>query len=329
MNQYSRILVTGAAGFLGSHIVPVLELQRPETEIIPVERSEYDLLCAPEIDRMLRDIQPDVVINLAARVGGITANIRYPADFFFENIQLVTRVFHACQQAGVKKLVTFLAGCAYPAGAESPLNEDDIWDGYPQFESAPYSIARKTVLTQSEAYRRQYGFNSIVLIPGNLYGEHDDFSAESSHVIPALIRRFVEAKEAGTPEVVCYGTGRPVRDFVHAGDVATLVPWFLDNYDTSEPVNISTGRGTSIRDLAEKIRRIVGYDGEMVWDASKPDGQMERTFDISRLHDLGLRCDTALEAGLRRTVAWFLEARPVCGADSGEVQAPPERRRDR
>jgi len=322
MNLYSRILVTGASGFLGSHIVPVLKLQQPEVEVIPVGRSEYDLLHAAEIDRMLRDIQPDAVINLAARVGGIAANIRYPADFFFENVQLVTRVFHTCRQAGVKKLVTFLAGCAYPAEAELPLAEDDIWKGYPQFESAPYSIARKTILTQSEAYRRQYGFNSIVLIPGNLYGEHDDFSAESSHVIPALIRRFVKAKETDAPEVVCYGTGRPVRDFVHAGDVAALVAWFLENYDTSEPVNISTGRGTSIRDLADMIRRIVGYDGAIVWDTSKPDGQMERTFDIRRLRDLGLRCDTALEAGLRRTVAWFLAARPVSSADSGDVQDP-------
>ncbi len=224
-----------------------------------------------------------------------------------------TQVMHACYKAVVKKLVTFMGGCSYPATAPSPIPESDMWNGYPQPESAPYSIAKKMLLVQSESYRRQHGFNSVVLIPGNVYGEHDIFNLERAHVIPALIRRFIEAKEADSPSVTCFGSGRPTRDFVYAADVAKLIPWFIDNYDTSEPINISSGTRSSIKDLAETIRAATGYEGSIEWDASKPDGQMDKVFSVERLHDLGLSCDTPLEEGIRKTVEWFAISRRQSG----------------
>ena len=184
-----------------------------------------------------------------------------------------------------------------------------MWEGYPQFEAAPYSVAKKVVLVQSDSYRRQYGFNSDVLIPGNVYGEHDNFNPEYAHVIPALVRRFIEAKESGAPSIACFGSGRPTRDFVYAGDVAALIPWFLVNYSSSEPVNISSGTRITIRELSETIQEATGYQGEITWDTSKPDGQIDKIFAVKRLHDLGLKCSTSLKEGLRKTVDWFLRAR--------------------
>jgi GDP-L-fucose synthase len=258
---------------------------------------------------MLDKFKPDAVIHLAARVGGIIANAKYPADFFYENIVINTHMFDAAYRAGVKKFLTTIGGCSYPAKVPSPIHEDSMWDGYPQMESAPYSIAKKMMLVQSEAYRRQHGFNSVVLIPGNLYGEYDNFDEEYSHVIPALIRRFLEAKEKGASSIACYGSGRPTRDFVYVGDVAALIPWFLLNYHASEPVNISSGTRTTIRELSETVREVVGFQGEITWDTSKPDGQMDKIFSVERLHQLGLNCPTRLKDGLRKTVDWFLKAR--------------------
>ncbi len=306
--SFQRILVTGASGFLGRHIVPVLR-ERTNAEIISVRRADYNLLEPDAAARMIAETQPDAVVHLAAKVGGIIANKEYPADFFFENNVINTWIFDACHKAGVTKLVTFMGGCSYPAKARSPIDEDQMWEGYPQPESAPYSVAKKLLLVQSAAYRQQHGFNSIVLVPGNLYGEFDNFNWEYAHVIPAMIRRFMEARDAKKPSVACYGSGKPTRDFVYARDVADVVPWFLDHYDSSDPVNISSGTRTSIRELAETVKAITGYEGAIEWDTSKPDGQMDKIFGVERLHALGLRCDTPLERGIRATADWFEQAR--------------------
>jgi GDP-L-fucose synthase len=305
---FSKILVTGASGFLGAHVVSALR-EQTDAEIVAVRRSDFDLLEPMETKRMLREIQPDAVVHLAAKVGGIIANKDYPAEFFFENNVINTHLLDACYRAGVKKLVTFMGGCSYPATARSPIDEDQMWAGYPQPESAPYSIAKKMLLVQSDAYRRQYSFNSIVLIPGNLYGEHDNFNWEYAHVIPAMIRRFIEARESAAPTLTCYGSGKPTRDFVYAADVARLVPWFLAHYNSSAPVNLSTGTRITIRELAETIKAVTGYAGEITWDTSKPDGQMDKIFAVDRLRTLGLSCDTPLALGLEKTMDWFLHAR--------------------
>lgn len=307
-HSFKRILVTGASGFLGHHVVSALQ-QQTEAEIVPVRRSDYDLLEPDQAKRMLTDIQPDAVVHLAAKVGGIIANKAYPADFFYENNVINTHTFEACYRGGVQKLVTFMGGCSYPSTAISPIDEGQMWAGYPQPESAPYSIAKKLLLVQSASYRQQHGFNSIVLIPGNLYGEFDNFNWEYAHVIPAMIRRFIEAKEGQKDSLTCYGSGAPTRDFVYATDVGQLVPWFLANYHSSEPVNISSGRRITIRELAETVRHVTGYEGSIDWDTSKPDGQMDKIFSVERLRGLGLSCDTSLEEGLRQTADWFIAAR--------------------
>ena len=306
--RFKRIVVTGAHGFLGHHLMPRLQ-EAFSGEIVPVARKDYDLLQPGVPEAMIRDVQPDCVIHLAAKSGGIVDNKKRPADYYYENMVMNTHVLHASFKGGVTKLLTLMGGCSYPSKAVSPISEDQMWNGYPQIESAGYSVAKKMLLVQSWAYRVQYGFNSVVLVPGNLYGEWDNFNLEQSHVIPALIRKYIEARDARSPQVMALGTGKPTRDFVYAGDVAATLPWFLANYDSSEPVNISSGTRTSIKELAESIKEATGYEGEIVWDTSKPDGQMDKIFDVTRLHALGLTCDTPLREGLKRTAAWFEEAR--------------------
>lgn len=308
MKTFKKILVTGATGFMGHHILPRLA-ETFSAEIVPVGRKDYDLLQPGVPAAMMRDIQPDCVVHLAAKSGGIVDNKKRPADYFYENLVMNTHVLHAAFEAGVSKLLTLMGGCSYPSKSVSPIGEDQMWNGFPQIESAGYSVAKKMLLVQSWAYRVQHGFNSVVLIPGNLYGEWDNFNLEQSHVIPALIRKYIEARDAGQPQVIALGTGRPTRDFVYAGDVAATIPWFLANYDSSEPVNISSGTRVSIKELAESIKAATGYQGEIVWDTSKPDGQIDKIFDVSRLNALGLACTTPLLDGLKRTAAWFDQAR--------------------
>jgi len=307
-SPYRKILVTGATGFLGHHALSALKAGL-EAEIVGVGRRDYDLMDPGQVRRMLADVRPDAVLHLAAKVGGIEANRTYPAEFYYENLVLAALTFHESWRAGVKKLVTLMGGCSYPSTAPSPIREEEMWNGLPQIESRYYSMSKKAVLIQSEAYRRQYGFSSVVLVPGNVYGEFDNFNQEYAHVIPALIRRFVEAGEKGAPSIACFGSGRPTRDFVYAADVAATLPWFLLNYDSSAPVNISSGNRISIRELAETVREVTGFQGRIEWDASKPDGQMDKIFAVDRLHALGLACPTALRDGLRRTTEWFLKAR--------------------
>ncbi len=312
---FQRILVTGAYGFLGHHIVPALKSAFPSSTILCVGRKDYDLLEPGVPQRMFRETEPDCVVHLAAKSGGIGDNRQRPADYFYENLAMNTAVFHEAFKVGVKKFLTLMGGCSYPSTASSPIGEDQMWNGFPQKESAGYSVAKKMLLVQSWAYRQQHGFNSVVLIPGNVYGEWDNFNLTQSHVIPALLRKYLEAKDRGAPEIIAFGTGGPTRDFVYAGDVAATIPWFLANYDSSEPVNISTGSRVSIRELAETIKRVTGFPGQITWDSSQPDGQMDKIFDSTRLHNLGLTCPTPLEDGLRRTLSWFIKAR-----DQGTVR---------
>lgn len=306
--QFKRILVTGATGFLGHHVLPALRAAS-NAEVIGVGRKDYDLLEPGQAEAMLAAIKPDAVVHLAAKVGGIIANKKYPADLFYQNAVINTVMFQAACKAGVRKLLTLIGSCCYPESARSPIHEDQMWCGLPYIGNAGYAVAKKMLLIQSWAYRQQYGFNSVVLVPGNIYGEWDNFNPENSHVIPALLRKYVEARETSQSEVRAFGTGRPTRDFVYAGDVASLVPWFLMHYDSSDPVNISTGTRVSIRELTETIKRVAGFTGSIVWDPSKPDGQVDKILDVTRLHSLGLHCPTGLEEGLARTLQWFVKAR--------------------
>ncbi|MDX2181871.1 MAG: NAD-dependent epimerase/dehydratase family protein [Bryobacteraceae bacterium] len=299
-----KIVVTGANGFLGRHLLPILQSRYGGQNVVALSRKDYDLTSFESVLRMLEAYRPEVVVHLAAYVGGIGANRTYPADFFFRNIQLTSLMFEAAARFGLRKLIYPMGGCSYPAQALSPISEESMWEGYPQVESAPYSVAKKTALVARDAYRAQYGLDSTVIIPGNMYGEFDNFSSQGSHVIPALIRRFHEAKLANSPQVVMWGSGTPVRDFVYAGDVVAMFPFFIENPST-EPMNLSSGRATSILELAESIRRLTRYSGELVWDRTKPDGQMVKVFDITRMSTLGLSCPTSLEEGLARTIAWF------------------------
>ena len=243
------------------------------------------------------------------------ANREFPASFYDRNTILTALMFEAAAEHGVEKLLYPMGGCSYPAKAVSPIDETQLWQGYPQKESAAYSTAKMMGLVASDAYRQERGLHSVVIIPGNMYGEFDNFREKESHVVPALVRRYYEAKLAGKASVMAWGTGRATRDFVYAGDVAALFPYFLEEYDSTEPVNISSGTTTSIRELTETIRELAGFEGEIAWDASKPDGQLEKIFDVTRMKGLGLSCPTSLREGLKKTIDWF--ARNYSNAGDG------------
>lgn len=300
-----RILVTGATGFLGRHTMQALEKAYGSKVVKGVSSRDYDLMKPDDVEAMFRNEKPDVVVHLAAYSGGIGANRTYPADFYYRNTLLTALTFEQSARNKIGKLIYTMGGCSYPAKATSPIDETQLWNGYPQPESAGYSTAKMMGTVASRSYREQYGLNSNVLIPGNLYGEYDNFTRLDSHVVPAMIRRYYEAQRDGLEEVVMWGTGKPERDFAYAADVAALIPWFIENYDTSEPVNISSGTRTPIRTLAETIAKLVNFQGTIKWDTEKPDGQMVKIFDTARLSGLGLSCDTPLEEGLTRTIDWF------------------------
>lgn len=301
-----KILLTGATGFLGRHTLPILQARYGAENVAAVSSINYDLLDRVQVKRMFADVRPDVLVHYAAYSGGIGANRARPADFYFINTILQALVFEeAARYGGLKKLVYPMGGCSYPATAASPINESQMWLGYPQDESAGYSAAKKMGIVASRSYRTQYGLRTSVIIPGNMYGEYDNFRNNESHVVPAFIRRYYEEIQAGAKTITMWGTGAPKRDFVYAGDVAAVIPYFIEEYDSVEPVNISTGTTLTIRDLAEALKKTMKFTGEIIWDVNKPDGQMVKIFDVARLKSLGLSCPTTLEDGLSKTIAWF------------------------
>jgi GDP-L-fucose synthase len=314
MTTHTKVLVTGATGFLGRHLVPVLQQRYGCEGVVGVSRRDYNLLDRAEVDRMLDELRPETLIHLAAFVGGIGVNRARPADFYYENTLLTAHTFQAAAEHGVKKLIYTMGGCSYPATATSPIDEDQMWSGYPQADSAAYSSAKKMGIVASDAYQAQWGLQSVVLVPGNVYGPYDNFRTSESHVIPATIRRFVEARQADVPEVVMWGSGVAQRDFVYAGDVAATIPFFIDTYDQPGPVNLSTGTTTSIRELAELVKELTGFRGDIRWDTTKPDGQLVKIFGVQRMRALGLSCGTPLLDGLRCTIDWF-ERNRASGGD--------------
>jgi GDP-L-fucose synthase len=310
----NRICITGGLGFLGSHLVANLR-QRGASEIFTPDYRQYDLVDPQAVSRMLADARPDVIIHLAAHVGGIGANRAHPAEFFYDNLMMGVQLMHQAWQRGIKKFVAIGTVCAYPKHTPVPFNEDDLWNGYPEETNAPYGLAKKMLLVQAQAYRQQYGFNAIYLLPVNLYGPRDNFDPASSHVIPALVRKCLEAQERGEPEIVVWGDGSPTREFLYAEDAAEGIALATERYDAPDPVNLGSGREISIRDLAELIARLSGYTGRLVWDTSKPNGQPRRCLDTARAErQFGFRARTPFEEGLRRTIAWYRQARQEGGA---------------
>ena len=303
--QDRRVLVTGGAGFLGSHVVEALE-RAGAGEIVVARSRQYDLTHAEEARRLLADTRPQVVFHLAGLVGGILANKERPADFFYQNLTMGTFMLDQSWRAGVEKFVAAGAGCGYPEHAPMPLDEGSFWDGRPQAESAPYSLAKRMLDVQSRAYFEQHGFVSIVAIPGNIYGPYDNFDLRASHVIPALVRKFVDAVDSRLPAIEVWGTGMPTRDFVYAGDVAEGMLLAAEHYGAPQLVNISSGVETSIREVVGTLAELTGFRGRIQWNRSRPDGQLRRCFDVTKAErDLGFRARTGLRDGLARTIEWY------------------------
>jgi GDP-L-fucose synthase len=302
----SRIIVTGGAGFLGTVVVERLRQRGARHVFVPRSR-EYDLVDGDAVRRLLSDAKPNIVLHLAAQVGGIGANRDNPARFFYENLMMGTQLLHESFKAGIEKFVAVGTICAYPKFCPVPFREDDLWNGYPEETNAPYGIAKKVLSTQSAAYREQYGFNSVVLYPVNLYGPRDNFDPRTSHVIPAMFRKFQEAKVRGTTEVVLWGDGSPTRAFLYVDDCAEAILLAAERYDSSDPVNLGASGEISINSLAQKIAALVGFEGSVRWDASKPNGQPRRSLDVSRARErFGFSAETSFESGLRKTYAWML-----------------------
>ena len=299
-----RVVVTGGSGFLGQHLVRALEA-RGSTVLVPRKRH-YDLTSEPQVQRMYADLRPQIVIHLAAVVGGIGANRESPGRFFYENVMLGALTMEHARRAGVEKFVGVGTICAYPKHAPVPFVETDLWNGYPEDTNAPYGIAKKMLLVQGQAYRQQYGFNAIHVLPVNLYGPHDNFDPASSHVVPALIRKCVEAVERGDRNVVCWGTGNATREFLYVEDCADAIARATECYDDAEPVNLGAGFEISIRDLAHLVAELTGFRGTLTFDATKPDGQPRRMLDVTRAQQrFGFHASTDFRTGLQRTIEWY------------------------
>lgn len=304
-----RFLVTGGAGFLGGYVLAKLAERGAGAVFSPVF-EDYDLTKHGDISRMFDNMPPDVVIHLAAKVGGIGANREHPGSFFYDNLMMGVQLMEESRLRGIEKFVAIGTICAYPKYTPVPFREDDLWNGYPEETNAPYGLAKKMLLVQSQAYRQEYGFNAIYLLPVNLYGPRDNFDPASSHVIPALIRKCVEAVDRGDREVVVWGTGSASREFLYVEDAAEGILLATERFDGPEPVNLGAGFEITIRDLAETIARLTGYSGKLVWDASRPDGQPRRSLDTTRAKEkFGFTASTDFEEGLKRTIAWYKENR--------------------
>jgi len=301
-----RIVVTGGAGFLGRHLIARLRKMGCK-DIFDPAHKDYDLTRLDAIERMLDEHRPEVLIHLAAAVGGIGANRANPGRFFYENAIMGIQLIEAAWRRGIEKTVVLGTICAYPKFTPVPFREDDLWNGYPEETNAPYGLAKKMLLVQCQAYREQYGMNAIFLLPVNLYGPGDNFDLNSSHVIPALIRKCLEAVEAGREEIVLWGDGSPTREFLYVEDAAEGIVLATEQYDKSDPVNLGSGMEISIRDLATTIAEMTGFTGRIVWDTNQPNGQPRRRLDVSRAEsEFGFRAATSFEVGLRKTIDWYI-----------------------
>ena len=300
-----RIVVTGGAGFLGSFILEKLS-ERGCTNIFVPKIEDYDLVQMEDIRRMYEDMSPDIVIHLAAAVGGIGANREHPGEFFYKNLMMGVQLIEEGRIRNIDKFVAVGTICAYPKFTPVPFKEEDLWNGYPEETNAPYGLAKKMLLVQSQAYRTEYGFNSIFLLPVNLYGPRDNFNPETSHVIPALIKKCVDAIQKSEEKITCWGTGGVSREFIYAEDAAEGIILAAENYNDSEPVNIGAGFEITIKDLAEKIAELTGFKGRIEWDDTKPDGQPRRCLDVTRAEKLfGFEAKTDFDEGLKKTVEWY------------------------
>ena len=302
-----RFVVTGGAGFLGKVLTRKMQERGANNIFIP-RIEDYNLIDPVDIDRMLLDSNPDVIIHLAAHVGGIGANSEHPAEFFYDNLMMGVQLMHKAWQTGVKKFVAIGTVCAYPKFTPVPFKEDDIWNGYPEETNAPYGLAKKMLLVQSQAYREQYGFNSIFLLPVNLYGPGDNFNLRSSHVIPALIRKCIEAEENGINEIEVWGDGSPTREFLYVEDAAEGILLATELFNESLPVNLGSGHEISIKDLVEKIAFLSGFSGKFIWNTDKPNGQPRRGLDTTRAYEkFGFKAKMTFDEGLANTIAWYRE----------------------
>ena len=300
-----KVVVTGGAGFLGRKVVAELQKLGAQHVFVP-RRQEYDLVQYANVVRLYEDARPDLVIHLAARVGGIGANQENPGSFFYDNLMMGVQLMEVGRQVGLQKFVALGTICAYPKFTPTPFKEEDLWNGYPEETNAPYGLAKKMLLVQSQAYHQQYGFNSIYLLPVNLYGPGDNFDPASSHVIPAMILKLENALRSGHDEIELWGTGNPTREFLYVDDAARAIVLASELYDASEPVNIGSGREISIRDLARMVADATGFKGSFKWNTSKPDGQPRRALDTSKAERLfGFRAEMPLEIGVRKTVEWY------------------------